>query len=696
MDANEDWNDAKLGKELNRFLTETQLCDPLYDKFQETGLAKSTYARGKRRIDFIFVDRAIVPAIKRIGTLGLHQAMISDHVMVYADLDEEELFQGKINRPVRVPCREFLLAQADKCESFITAFKQKCEERNFRQRAESLYAEFQTQGMSDALVDRYNVLDNEIREHILGVAGSKVKKKYGYNRSPELGHAGMMLHYWKSLLSSSQGRRVPANKSRKLAEKLGIEIDLAAALTRSELRDEIRNARENLREVQFRASEARQQWLEQNAINIAKAAGAPDWKKHMEKMIQDEKDREVNRKLTCITKGSHQSLDWIEVPTGEWYYSHKKKELYRYDKGVFESYAAWSPSVSLQPTHPWKFYAHHHLKVPNDDIVEALVEREGDYFVLLAVFQPGEIWRTVTDPAEIEVLLTERNCRDLQQATVEAGRSQDPVIQNLMEDQGTDLMQEILDGDIGMDDAVDEAIRAWIIVLKQTEQERRLPPITGKITASDFRAAFAKVKERTSSSPSGIHYTIWKCLARDEEISEWMALMMSMPFEFGFVNERWTKAINVMLEKKKGVRKIHMLRIIALLEADFNTALKILFARKMMSNAENAGLNEEQWGSRKNRMALDLAMRNMMIFEYGRYMRVTVAMFAADLTACFDRMFPAISNILAGKFGVEISVLKARGNTIDALERSVRTGHGVSTATYGNRPGSAKLCLKTQ
>jgi hypothetical protein len=82
----------------------------------------------------------------------------------------------------------------------------------------------------------------------------------------------------------------------------------------------------------------------------------------MEKMLRDEKDREVNRKLTCITKGSHQSLDWIEVPTGEWYYSHQKKEIYRYDKGVFESYAAWSPSAGLVPTHPWKFFGHHHLK----------------------------------------------------------------------------------------------------------------------------------------------------------------------------------------------------------------------------------------------------------------------------------------------------------------------------------------------
>ena len=93
--------------------------------------------------------------------------------------------------------------------------------------------------------------------------------------------------------------------------------------------------------------------------------------------------------------------------------------------------------------------------------------------------------------------------------------------------------------------------------------------------------------------------------------------------------------IEVMLEKKRGQRKIHTLRIIALVEADWNTALKILF-RKLIRNAAKVGLNDEQWGSGKNRMALDPAMRNLMTFEYGRYTRVTIAMFAADLTACFD------------------------------------------------------------
>jgi hypothetical protein len=71
----------------------------------------------------MFFDEALLPAIKRIGTLGLHEALVSDHVMLYVDLDEKELFQGLINRPVRVPSREFILAQADKYKKFINVFK---------------------------------------------------------------------------------------------------------------------------------------------------------------------------------------------------------------------------------------------------------------------------------------------------------------------------------------------------------------------------------------------------------------------------------------------------------------------------------------------------------------------------------------------------------------------------------------------
>ncbi|KAL7502111.1 hypothetical protein ACHAXN_000330 [Cyclotella atomus] len=73
--------------------------------------------------------------------------------------------------------------------------------------------------------------------------------------------------------------------------------------------------------------------------------------------------------------------------------------------------------------------------------------------------------------------------------------------------------------------------------------------------------------------------------------------MMSLPFMYGFANPRWSNEVDVMLEKKAGIRKIHLLRIIGLLEADFYTALKYFFAKKMMTNAEIIGLSDEQCGA---------------------------------------------------------------------------------------------------
>ena len=57
------------------------------------------------------------------------------------------------------------------------------------------------------------------------------------------------------------------------------------------------------------------------------------------------------------------------------------------------------------------------------------------------------------------------------------------------------------------------------------------------------------------------------------------------------------RLIDVMLDKKKEVRKIRTLRIIALLEGDFNTALKWFMASQMQSQAERNGtMSTDQYG----------------------------------------------------------------------------------------------------
>jgi len=214
------------------------------------------------------------------------------------------------------------------------------------------------------------------------------------------------------------------------------------------------------------------------------------------------------------------------------------------------------------------------------------------------VHEPCELWREVTSPKEIEQIILERNKRHLQQASIEDGRIHNTVMQDLISRRGTsDLIEDLRNGRITLDAAVNEAIQAYIQALIITAGKPRLAAVTGLINVESYQGDFKSVSEMTTSSPSGLHYSIWKVLAKEDDIAKWQSAMMSLPFMYGFAHRRWTKLIGVMLEKKRGIKRIHLLRIIGILEADFNVALKILFARKLMFIAEQQGISTTSNGA---------------------------------------------------------------------------------------------------
>jgi hypothetical protein len=139
------------------------------------------------------------------------------------------------------------------------------------------------------------------------------------------------------------------------------------------------------------------------------------------------------------------------------------------------------------------------------------------------------------------------------------------------------------------------------------------------MSTKEFQAAMKVTHEDTSSSASGLHYTLWKAIAEDDKLSTIHAIMISLPFMYGFICERWRKIIDCMLEKKPGVRQIHIMRIICLFKADFNTLLKWMFNKFIMPNAEKSGLSLNQWGGQNNCSAPACAMRKLLSWEYTQF-----------------------------------------------------------------------------
>ena len=93
-----------------------------------------------------------------------------------------------------------------------------------------------------------------------------------------------------------------------------------------------------------------------------------------------------------------------------------------------------------------------------------------------------------------------------------------------------------------------------------------------------------------------------------------------------------------MIEKDAGNPMIHRLRIIVLLEADFNIALRIIWMRRLFPAAERMGFTNDQWGNRKQKIATNCLSMELLTFESKRYTRECTAVMAMDAAACYDIM----------------------------------------------------------
>ncbi len=222
----------------------------------------------------------------------------------------------------------------------------------------------------------------------------------------------------------------------------------------------------------------------------------------------------------------------------------------------------------------------------------------------------------------------------------------------------------------------------FFAALKQTPQEKALRPILGTITSDQFQEMFRRAREKTSSDSRTLNYSLWKCIARSDFISGIAAILLSLPFTYGFANMHWTHMSDFMLEKKPGVRQIHTLRIIGKVAAEFNTCLKFFIGHQTMHNFEDSNPCDFQHGFRPHRSSVDAAMLKLLTFECSRMQRSTVGMIQRDMAAHFDRMYPEMTSIYGQKYNVDHRIMSSIGHTIQYLQRNVETVMGLSSATY--------------
>jgi Reverse transcriptase (RNA-dependent DNA polymerase) len=151
--------------------------------------------------------------------------------------------------------------------------------------------------------------------------------------------------------------------------------------------------------------------------------------------------------------------------------------------------------------------------------------------------------------------------------------------------------------------------------------------------------------------------------------------------------ERWKTEVEIMLEKEPGDPKIDRLCIICLYEADYNLFLKIMWAHRLVTVAEEQNLfDDSQGGGRPNRTSNDVAVRKMLTYTYSRVTRTNFACMDLDAKSCYDRIVASFALLCSRRFGMPKSACDIHGLTIDQMKHYVRTALGVSKAFFESSP----------
>jgi hypothetical protein len=215
IDANE--SSEKRTEEMNEMIQECHLIDPhlMADPFGNV----ETYARGSKKIDFIFTTPRIYQSVTYTQICPYHELIESDHRALIIDLDPKSLELGDITYWKR-PERQFSSTNKRSRIAFVTNCDLKAKKLMWKKRLDEIGKERDT----TVLEKKLNDLDKEVTDSLICEA-NKLMKKPQPPRSEELNRAILNHQLWRLAMKSIRTRRCFRTRINQIAKKLNLQED---------------------------------------------------------------------------------------------------------------------------------------------------------------------------------------------------------------------------------------------------------------------------------------------------------------------------------------------------------------------------------------------------------------------------------------------------------------------------------------
>lgn len=293
--------------------------------------------------------------------------------------------------------------------------------------------------------------------------------------------------------------------------------------------------------------------------------------------------------------------------------------------------------------------------------------------------------RIVSDQRTMEKEIMRVNREKLLQAGETPLRNQQ--IAQLVGEQGDfKRWEEILKGLVVLPPDIDEGLQLWFNFITSTE---RHDMTEFRWTTEEYCESWRKMKEEKTTLP-GIQVAHLKSLDSSSCAADVMSKLSMIPLLTGYSPSTWRKGIDSMIPKKTADLRPDKLRLILLMDARFNHNNKLIGKKMMEYGERHRLLAPEQYGSRKNKSAIEHATNKRFTLDIIRQSGRSAIYIANDAKSCYDRIILMVAYLTMRNFGIPETVATSTISTILHMRHYVRTSYGDSRSYYGGEKWTVK------
>ena len=196
------------------------------------------------------------------------------------------------------------------------------------------------------------------------------------------------------------------------------------------------------------------------------------------------------------------------------------------------------------------------------------------------------------------------------------------------------------------------------------------------LSTSDHIGFWRKMNENKGSEPHGLHNGHFKAGSRAPLLAYCDTVFRRLPLLSGMIPDLWKHLTNFVIEKEPGNWLLKKMRIIQMMNAEFQANNKMI-GRLGMKNAEKHNLIPPgQCGSRKKHQSIDLALSKRLVWDLLITQRRAAGWISNDAKSCFDRIVHSVAKISLLRFGIPWQTLEMMFKTLSNATHWVRTGYG--------------------